>query len=169
MAKNAGSGGDRHPQGSIAGMVMIRLFMGAFFLYGALADKLSNPAKFISYLSDMTGSGGDFIRDNQFPAFARFLENTVHPNANAFGWLIITAELVLGIMLVAGLLTRLAGFGALLLSGAYLLATLHLSASRWAINMAFVVMAVAVIIAAAGRTWGVDAFIARRTRLKLLW
>lgn len=168
MAKSA-PGPDNHPKASIAGMVMVRIFMGAYFLYSAISEKLGNPAGFIKQLSDWTAHNGLFVYNNVWPAYGHFLANSVHPNANAFGWLIITGELVVGIMLLFGLLTRLAGAGALLLTGAYLLATLHLRTEAWSLCAAFVVMALAVIVAAAGRTWGVDAFISRRTKLKLFW
>jgi uncharacterized membrane protein YphA (DoxX/SURF4 family) len=169
MAKNAAPGPDNHQKTCIAGMVMMRIYMGAFFLFSVIADKLQDPAAFIRHLYAWTSHGGLFVAGNVWPDYARFLVTSVHPNANAFGWLIITGELVVGIMLLFGLLTRLAGFGALLLTGAYLLATLHKATEVWALNATFLLMALAVIIAAAGRTWGVDAFIARRTKLKLFW
>jgi len=77
-------------------------------------------------------------------------------------------------LLLLGLLTRLGAFFALLLSVAFTLATFHLVDGRLAVglgavSLGFVVMALAVIIAAAGRTWGFDAAIAKRSKTKILW
>ena len=169
MAKNTAGSGGGHAQASIAGMVLLRIFLGAFFLYIVFTDKIGNPGAFTHQLAEWTRSGGLFVAGNQWPAFGTFLAKTVYPNAQAVAWLLIFSELLVGAMLLVGLLTRLAGLGALVLSTLYTLATFHLPAEFWGNGLAFAVASLAVIIAAAGRTWGIDAFIAQRTKVKLLW
>ncbi len=169
MAKNAAGGGGGHAQASIAGIALLRIFLGAFFLYIVFTEKIGNPAGFTRDLADWTARDGLFVVGNQWPAFGRFLTSSVHPNAQAVAWLLIFTELFAGAMLLVGLLTRLAGFGALVLSVLYTLATFHLPAEFWSNDLAYAAISLAVIIAAAGRTWGIDAFIAQRTKVKLLW
>jgi thiosulfate dehydrogenase [quinone] large subunit len=169
MAKSSGGGGDRHQQASVAGMVLIRIFLGLFFLYHVLAEMLADPAGFIAAFRELTGPSGQYVVTNEWPAYAEFLSLVVSPHAQLVGWLIVTGELLFGIMLLIGLLTRLAALGTLAISLFFLLATLWVSGYIWGMYAALIAMEVAVIIAAAGRTWGLDALIARRTRLKLLW
>jgi thiosulfate dehydrogenase [quinone] large subunit len=169
MAKaSAGGGGDRHPQASIAGMVIVRLFVGAFFLYAAYT-KLADPAAFIHALARETAEGGSYIVHAAWPGFADFLRQTVAPHATLFGWLVMIGECLAGGLLFLGLLTRLAAVIAILLSATYLLATLYSSAASWGINAAFLTMEVAVLVAAAGRTCGIDRVLARHARVKLLF
>lgn len=169
MAKGSAGGGDRHPQASIAGVVLLRFFLGFFFLYVA-AVKLMHPQAFIDSLHGVLAPGGQFVTgDVAWPAFTHFLKTTVYTHLAAWAWLIMLGEGMVGVLFLLGFLTRLAALGGLALSTAYLLSTLHLTASDWGVNAAFVAMNLAVLIAAAGRTWGLDALLARRTRVKLLW
>lgn len=169
MAKGAASGGgDRHLQASAAGMALIRLFLGGFFLYNAIT-KVMDANMFLHYLQNATAPGGSFVTMNTWPPFADFLVANIHPHADLFSWLVIAGELTVGATLVLGLLTRLAALGGLAMSALYLLATMHLSAAYLGVNAAFIAMEIAVIISAAGRTFGIDRAIAKRTRVKLLW
>jgi thiosulfate dehydrogenase [quinone] large subunit len=69
---------------------------------------------------------GDFVRGGfaghvgriaagSFPFWKRFLETVVVPHAAAVGWVIALGELVVGIGLIAGFLTRVAAAGGALL------------------------------------------------------
>ncbi|HOF87403.1 MAG TPA: TQO small subunit DoxD [Armatimonadota bacterium] len=128
MAKHAANGGSGHAQVSIAGMVFLRIFLGAFFLYVVFTEKIGDPGGFTRHLADWTARDGLFVVGNPWPAFGQFLATSVHPNAQAAAWLLIFTELFVGAMLLVGLLTRLAGVGALVLSVLYTLATFHLPA-----------------------------------------
>lgn len=80
------------------------------------------------------------------------------------GW----GELWIGGALVLGLVTRLAATAALLLSLNYLLAT----GSSWTPisgHTALACIALALIIGAAGRTFGLDTFLARRWPRSPFW
>ncbi len=171
MAKTSGGGGgDRHAQASMAGMVIVRLFLGGYFLFVGLQKALAVKA-FTDFLAAATDAGTpvNFLHPTPWPAYAHFLANTVHPHADTIALLLIGVELTLGVLFVLGLLTRGAALGGLVLNSLYLLATLYISAYSLGLNLACLAMELAVLVAAAGRTWGLDALIAARTRLKLLW
>lgn len=152
----------------MAGMVLIRVFLGAFFLY-AVSSKVVDPTRFVHALHDMTIARGDFVLGNNFPIAAHFLTHTVAPHAELFAWLVIAGEAIVGILLVIGLLTRAAALAGLAMNIPYLLATMHLGAANMGVNAGFIAMELAVLIAAAGRTWGIDSVLAKRTRVKLFW
>jgi uncharacterized membrane protein YphA (DoxX/SURF4 family) len=76
-------------------------------------------------------------------------------------------ELVLGILLVVGLLTRPAAFVAFLYLGSLWMSEWG---TAWIWELLVPVLAsLAVSVGRAGRTWGVDALLARRTPSSLWW
>ncbi len=171
----SGGGGDKDPQASIAGMVLVRLFLGGFFIYMSLAA-LSSPDVFVSQVRVATSVNGMFFTGNVWPEFAGFLARVVSPQAVLFAWLVMLGEFALGVLFLLGLLTRLAALLAIVCNGLFLLATLHIgvghdeiNAYNLGLNAGFLAMELAVLIAAAGRTWGLDRLIARKTKIKLLW
>ena len=69
---------------------------------------------------------GDFVRGGfakqvgriaagSFPFWKHFLEATVAPHADAFGWIVALGELAVGLGLITGLFTRAAAAGGALL------------------------------------------------------
>lgn len=226
MAKGAA---DQLAKASIAGMVLIRIFLGAFLLYSASAKIIApmetippelppvplvqpatrapapvnsvasptsparplprpaparhvvappppavnapsmfSPEAFISMLRESTAPGSDaehagrFVRHNVNPDFALFLTGIVNPNADAFGWLVIVGEAGLGLLFLFGLLTRVAALLALVMNAGYLLATMHLSPTYISANTAFLVMELAVLMAGAGRMFGMDGMMGKK-------
>ena len=182
--KTSSSGGYR--RASIAGMAFIRIFLGAFFLFSAAA-KLLLPANsgaptvdtpgvtstaratslsvepFTTEIQRDTKPNGIFIKDNVWPAYAKFLGKTVAPNARVFAWLIIVGEVLVGFLLFIGLGTRVAAFFAVILCANYLLATLHISSVSLAASAGFLAMSIAVLIAGPGFALGFDYFFAPKS------
>lgn len=168
MAKVAG-GDAGHAQGSVVGMVLVRAFVGAFFLSAAVSQ-ITDFTPYLRYIHGAVASHGAFIADSMAPAFfTRFLSQTVAPHAHTAVLVVIGVEILVGALLVLGLLTRLGGFLALLLSTAFLLATMHLNGPYLGIHAAFIAMELGIIIAAAGRTLGIDQLLARKSKVKILW
>jgi len=158
---------------AVVGMACLRIFLGLFFLLAAIAkvcppaempvtsapaENIFSPDAFIDELAVATGPHGDFSSpDNALPAYARFLRETVHPNAQQFGQLLIIGEAAVGILLLIGFLTRVAAGVAILISIAYLLATMHLFPPvGLAANAAFLVMEGVVLASNAGHVAGLD-------------
>jgi len=191
MAK--GSAGS-HSKSAVAGMVLIRVFLGLFFLCGAGAkiinfggsestDSYPNmpaqaagvstvkpasgflaPNLFFTELRKATGPNGAFSDEySVLPAYAEFLRNVVSPNADIFGWLVIVGEAVVGLFFLLGLLTRVTAVIAMLISGVYLLASMHLFPPLGlAANSAFLAMELSVFISNAGKTAGIDGLIRKK-------
>jgi len=172
------SGGDRHPQASMAGMVLIRVFLGAFFLYTGLS-KLTTFHQtmgdaFINLLrnatsGDIPSHGMNLVTHSIWPFYADFLVNVVNPHVEMFAWMVIIGEILVGALFIIGLLTRGAALVAFIMNCCYLLGTYHLGLPQQGLNIAFIIMELAVFIAAAGRTLGIDYFLAAHTRVKLFW
>ncbi|HEX2949832.1 MAG TPA: TQO small subunit DoxD [Armatimonadota bacterium] len=167
MAKTGG-GGDRHQQSSVAGIVLLRFFLGAFFLYEAIT-RLTEAKIFIAQIQKVTLMHGSFLTWGAGGGFTVFLQHTVHPHAAQFAWFIMLGGALAGVLFLFGFLTRLASLIAIPISLFFLLATLHGPTPYFGCNAAFLVSELAVMIAAAGRTWGIDALLARNTKVKILW
>lgn len=166
MAKSGG--GDKHQQASVIGMVLARVFLGAFFLFDGI-NRLSDSAAFVTGLQRATTVNGSFVHWSAWQPFTSFLKHTVHPHADLFAWLFMLLGVLAGGLLLIGFLTRLGAILAIPINLFFLLATIHAPAPNFGFNLAFLVLEVAVLIAAAGRTLGFDALLARHTRVKLLW
>jgi len=214
MAKSsAGS----HSKAAVAGMVLIRVFLGVFFLFSASAKFITfagesdaprtmipaspvpaanttaavspatqpavtppatrvvpppatepgglSPKLFIDELHKVTMPDGDFTRGNILPQYAAYLQNVVSPHAGVFGWLVIIGEAAVGLFLLIGMFTRLAALIAMIISIAYLLATMHLYPPLGlAANSAFLAMEFSVFASNAGKTAGFDGIFGRKAK-----
>jgi thiosulfate dehydrogenase [quinone] large subunit len=104
------------------------------------------------------------------PDFYRgFVEHAVLPHVGFFGLLIPWTELTIGVTLILGLGTRLSAAAALVLLMNYMLAK---GAWPWypsSNDAAWAAVSLALILGAAGRTFGVDAMLARRWSRSPLW
>lgn len=101
----------------------------------------------------------------QHPAFgfyADFVEGVVIPNFTFFAWVIFLAELLVGLSLLTGTLTRLGGAVGLLLALNLGVGLLEVP-GEW--PWSYVMLAMwqgTFVVAAAGRLWGVDAWLRSR-------
>ncbi len=101
--------------------------------------------------------------------YRQFIEIVVLPNAHLFGILVCAGELVVGAMLLLGLGTRLAGLLGAFMAANFFLASGHMGPSNALVNQAFVLTSLLLMLAAAGRAWGVDWFLRRARPAALLW
>jgi uncharacterized membrane protein YphA (DoxX/SURF4 family) len=112
----------------------------------------------------------DHVTLQKAPDFYRgFVEQAVLPHVGFFAGLIPWTELTIGVTLILGLGTRLSSAAALVLLVNYMLAK-----GTWfwfpsSNDAAWAAVALALIIGAAGRTFGVDAMLARRWPRSPLW
>lgn len=121
---------------------------------------------FIAQIREQTGVNGQFSsKDNVWPWYKDFLRETVSPHAELFGWLVIIGEGLIGFLLVIGLFTRLSALIAMLMSAAYLLATMHLFPPvGLAGNAGFLIMEFGLFIGNAGKTAGLDATMGKKKK-----
>lgn len=137
-----------------------RMMIGVLWLY-SLRWKL--PPNF----TPRTGRGlADWIQlEITYPAFgsyASFLETLVLPNFELFAWTLFLLELLVGLSLLTGALTRLGGLVGLLLSVNLGIGLLEVP-GEW--PWSYIMMAMwhaTFAISAAGRVWGVDGWLRRR-------
>jgi uncharacterized membrane protein YphA (DoxX/SURF4 family) len=144
-------------------LVLLRLYLGVVFLLSALpkleGDPGSDLAGFLQQRALVTGH-----------AFYRpFVESVLLPNfavvASMVGWV----EALVGVMLIAGLATRFSAGLAVVLTLNYMFARGEWFWTPWSYHAAWLVMGLALLIGAAGRTLGLDTVLARRWPRSPLW
>ncbi|HEV8177186.1 MAG TPA: TQO small subunit DoxD [Gemmatimonadales bacterium] len=144
-------------------LVLLRVYLGTVFLVAAL------PKLRWDFTPGLTG----FVQNVGLQAghafYRPFLERLVLPNASLFASLIGWTELLVGLTLVLGLMTRLSAAVALFLALNYMFAKGTWVWTPSSNDAAFVVIALALLIGAAGRTFGLDAFLARRWPRSPFW
>ena len=144
-------------------LVLLRIYLGTIFLVAALPklqrDFAPGLTGFVQHVGLQTGHL--FYRP--------FLERVVLPNAPVFAAVVSWAELLVGVTLVLGLMTRLSASVALVLALNYMLAKGAWIWTPSSNDAAVIVIALALLIGAAGRTLGLDAFLARRWPRSPFW
>jgi uncharacterized membrane protein YphA (DoxX/SURF4 family) len=101
--------------------------------------------------------------------YKQFLIKRAIPHASAFAFLVTWGEIVIGFMLLIGLATGLAGLIAIFMHLNYHLASSWMGGASAFINLYAIVITALMVTTSAGRTWGVDAWLARRVPMKILW
>jgi len=95
--------------------------------------------------------------------YRSFLLNGMAPLAGIFGPFQMIAELGMGLALLTGTLTRLAGLGATFFFFNLFLAYLNPNLGEWIWTYVMLIaLAVVVTLGRAGRSWGVDALLRQR-------
>src|SRR4029453_3845426 len=156
----------RHAQRWLA---VLRLTVGLWFLkslftkvtIGVVGGVIPVPMASERWIATMPKLIARYAADNPFPAYKAFLLGTVVPN-QAFAHLTALGEAAVGISLTLGLLTELgAAFGALQVI-LYGLAVQHMSSGQQGFHVMLLALMIAFLFAHAGRTWGIDAWLAHR-------
>jgi uncharacterized membrane protein YphA (DoxX/SURF4 family) len=131
-----------------AALVLLRIYLGVIFLLAAWPKLRGDPT------SRLTG----------------FLEKVaLLPNASLIASLVTWGELLVGLTLVLGLTTRLSAILALLLVVNSMFAKGEWFWQPASNDGALAVIAVALLIGAAGRTFGLDALLAKRWPRSPFW
>ena len=136
----------------------LRLFVGGVFLHASLrkhADGwLTNTHMLTTTLQGWLDSG------KAYTVYAPFLRGVVLPHVAQFSFAVAIGELLTGAALLAGLFTRVAAFGALLLSTSFLLGKGDpIDANSTA---PIIAMSLALMMSHSGRVLGLDAALADR-------
>ncbi|HJR17386.1 MAG TPA: TQO small subunit DoxD [Gemmatimonadales bacterium] len=100
--------------------------------------------------------------ENPIAFYKHFLENTVLTNSSLFAQMTAWGETAVGIGLTLGLLTGLASLVGLVLVANYGLATQWMSPGQQGFHLILFFLMLAFFLARAGRTWGIDGWLARR-------
>ena len=144
-------------------LAALRIYLGLIFLI-AVVPKFSGD-----FAPRLSGFLSSVSLTQTHPFYRAFLTTTVMPHLRVFAWLVKGGELLVAVSLIAGLATRLGALVALALTLNYMFAK---GAWFWfpsSNDGAFAVLALALIIARAGRTCGLDSYLARRWPRGPLW
>jgi thiosulfate dehydrogenase [quinone] large subunit len=146
-----------------AALVLLRVYLGVIFLVAAW-PKLRGD-----FTPGLTGFLQKVALENGHPFYREFVQRVLLPNASLFATVVTWGELLVGVTLMLGLITRFSAGVALVLTVNYMLAK---GAWFWTPSSndgAFAVISLALLIGAAGRTLGLDAFLARRWPRSPFW
>jgi thiosulfate dehydrogenase [quinone] large subunit len=157
-------------------LALLRIVVGLYFVK-SLVTKMSIvtvggilPVPVVSerWLTVMPKIVARQASDNPLGFYKQFLEGTVLPNSNLFAQLTAWGETVTGLGLTLGLLTGLASLTGLVLVLNYGLATQWMSPGQQGFHLVLFFLMLAFFFARAGKTWGIDRWIARRKPGSLL-
>jgi len=140
-------------------VVILRVYIGSYLLYQGIRK----------YLRDFPHGGwierqiGKLNEVELFSWYKDFLSNVVTPNQELFGYLVMYGEILVGICLIIGLLTRFsAGVGIFMLANYMLGPGWARGASTYAQTQTFFIAMIVLFLANPGRTLGVDGFLFKR-------
>jgi uncharacterized membrane protein YphA (DoxX/SURF4 family) len=145
------------------GLALVRLTIGAMFVWVFFENRgkgLYTPAGYAGLINY-------YIQHSHSPAAWKAVMAQAAQHASMAAPLQALTEISLGVLLVLGLLTRPVG-----LVACAFLASLWISewGTSWIWELLVPTIAsLALAVGCAGRTWGIDAFLARRRPSSLLW
>jgi thiosulfate dehydrogenase [quinone] large subunit len=151
-------------------LAMLRIVVGLYFVKSLvtkmsivmLGGVLPFPVVSERWFSVMPKIVSKQASENPLAFYKHFLEGTVLPNSSIFAQLTAWGETVVGIGLTLGLLTGLASLVGLILVINYGLATQWMSPGQQGFHLVLVFLMLAFFLARAGRTCGLDGWLARR-------
>jgi uncharacterized membrane protein YphA (DoxX/SURF4 family) len=151
-------------------MAVLRIVVGLYFVKSLvtkmslimLGGVLPIPAVSERWLTVMPKIVAKQASENPLVFYKQFLEGTVLPQSNVFAQLTAWGETVVGLGLTLGLLTGLASLVGLVLVINYGLATQWMSPGQQGFHLVLSFLMLAFFFTRAGRTWGLDGWIARR-------
>lgn len=165
-AKSGSAAPGPRPQTTGAAFALLRLFVGLMFLVSGIekwrwigSHQMVTTATRIAEAQQGTALQG----------YSNFLTQTVVPHSVLFTGLVVVGEILVGLLLTLGLFSRVAALYALGLNLVYLLGYWHLGAPWQMLNEAFLMLEFAFLMVGPGRTFGLDARLARWRPGWILW
>ena len=146
-------------------LVVLRIYLGVIFAF-AVWPKLRLGVAFAHQLSGFLTAVG---LQNGHSFYQTFLTAVVIPNVTFFAFLVMLGECFVALAMLTGTVTRLAGVVARVLVTNYMFAKGLWWWNPSSNDSAFFFISLAMIIGAAGRTCGVDFYLARRWPRSVLW
>jgi len=146
-------------------LLILRLHLGVILIITVLGKITRSDPFSVEMLGFLQG----YAMRNASAPYQHFLQNVVIPHSTLFSYLVIAGELVAGLSLLLGIGTRVGALIAMFLFLNYLLAKGRLFWSPDSEDAAVFFSALVCLLGAAGRVWGIDAYLARRRPSSLLW
>jgi uncharacterized membrane protein YphA (DoxX/SURF4 family) len=159
--------GMSHPSQWLA---LLRIVVGLYFVKSLitkmsivlLGGVLPVPAVSERWISVMPKIVAKQASDNPVTFYKQFLEGTVLQQSSTFAQLTAWGETVTGLGLTLGLCTGIASLVGLVLVINYGLATQWMSPGQQGFHLVLFFLMLAFFFGRAGRTWGLDGWLARR-------
>lgn len=150
-------------------LAVLRIVVGLYFVKSLLTKMslvtlggvLPFPVVSGRWLEVMPKIVSKQASENPIAFYKHFLESIVLPHSNVFAGMTAWGEAAVGIGLTLGLLTGLASVVGLILVINYGLATQWMSPGQQGFHLVLFFLMLAFFLARAGRTWGIDAWLAR--------
>ena len=146
-------------------LMILRLHLGAILLI-TVAGKLFRDQPFSVEMVEFINA---MLKRPGWAWYQHFLRAGVLPHAALFSYLVMIGEVVAGVCLLTGTLTRVGSAIAMLLFLNYMFAKGRWFLSPDSEDAAVFFSALVVMLGAAGRAFGFDAFLARRWPDALFW
>jgi len=146
-----------------AALALLRMYLGVVFLIAAI------PKLREDFTPALTAFVQHRAMEHSHMFYRGFLQEVVLPNAQLFAALVTWGELLVGVLLILGLLTRLSATVALLLTLNYMFAKGAWPWTPSSNDAAFAAISLALAIGAAGRPLGLDAMLANRWPRSPFW
>jgi uncharacterized membrane protein YphA (DoxX/SURF4 family) len=151
-------------------LAILRIVVGLYFVKSlvtkmsivTLGGVLPVPAVSERWLSVMPKIVAKQASENPLSFYKQFLDGTVLQHSSTFAQLTAWGETVTGLGLTLGLCTGIASLVGLVLVINYGLATQWMSPGQQGFHLVLFFLMIAFFFARAGRTWGLDAWLARR-------
>ena len=146
-------------------IVILRLHLGVILIITVLGKILRSDPFSVEMLGFLNG----YSMKNASGPYHTFLQDVVIPHATLFSYLVIAGELAAGVSLLFGLGTRVGAAIAMSLFLNFLFAKGRLFWSPDSEDAAVFFSALVCLLGAAGRVWGVDAYLAKRWPRAIWW
>ncbi|HZS46897.1 MAG TPA: DoxX family membrane protein [Blastocatellia bacterium] len=150
---------NRDPQPS-RWLAVLRIYTGCWFLWLGVSKILNG------FISNFPHLIIEYANRPLFVFYQSFLTNVVTPNAQVFAITIVVVEILIGLLLILGFLNRLTTLIALVLTVNYFLALAKDGMIFLALTLTGIIVVLVLLGSAAGRVWGMDASLYRRTLFK---
>jgi uncharacterized membrane protein YphA (DoxX/SURF4 family) len=146
-------------------LVILRLHLGVILLITVIGKLFGEQP----FSVEMLGFIKAMLKRPGVAWYQHFLQSVVIPHATLFSILVMVGEVIAGILLLTGTMTRLGAAIAMLLFVNYMWAKGLWFWSPNSEDAAVFFSALVILLGAAGRSFGVDVFLARRWPRVLLW
>ncbi|MBI3989905.1 MAG: DoxX family membrane protein [candidate division NC10 bacterium] len=154
----------------------LRIVVGVWFLKGVLTKlRWSSIAGFLPlptvserWINFLPKKLAEFASENPIGWYKTFLVDLAIPNADVFAFLTAFGETGVGLGLTLGLLTPLSALVGLLIMAHYFLASFWMGFCQQGFHILLIASMVAFFGSRAGRTWGLDGWLARRVPSRFL-
>jgi thiosulfate dehydrogenase [quinone] large subunit len=140
-------------------LVLLRVWIGAYLFYQGSRKFLRD----FPHSDWITRQIGELDKVDLYPWYKSFLRDVVVPNRELFGYLVTYGEILVGICLVLGLLTRFSSLvGLFMLINYYLGPGMARGGASLTVQQTFIVALLVILLSNPGRTLGLDGFLFKK-------